>query len=73
MLIAGHAIQGASSGDIVMIVHIILADLVPLRSREYYLAIILAIYSLGLTLGPFIGALLYFFLYIKYNRETTVI
>lgn len=55
MLIAGRAVQGAGSGGVVMIVHIILADLVPLRSRGYYLAIILAVYGLGLTLGPFIG------------------
>lgn len=55
MLIAGRAVQGAGSGGVVMIVHIILADMVPLRERGYYLAIILTLYGLGLTLSPFIG------------------
>lgn len=96
MLIAGRAVQGAGSGGVVMIVHIILADMVPLRERGYYLAIILTLYGLGLTLGPFIGGamvdraswrwafyinlpcggaaliLLYFFLHVNYNKETTM-
>ena len=55
MLIIGRSVQGAGSGGVVMIVHIILADMVPLRVRGYYLAIILTFYGLGLTLGPFIG------------------
>ncbi|CAG8951936.1 hypothetical protein HYFRA_00005742 [Hymenoscyphus fraxineus] len=55
MLIAGRAVQGAGSGGVVMIVHVILADMVPLRQRGYYLAIIVTFYGLGLTLGPFIG------------------
>jgi len=34
---------------------IILSDLVPLRQRGNYMAVILAIYGIGTTLGPFIG------------------
>jgi MFS family permease len=34
---------------------IILADMVPLRQRGYYLAILLSVFGIGLALGPFIG------------------
>ncbi|KAI4863261.1 MFS general substrate transporter [Hypoxylon rubiginosum] len=55
MLIAGRAVQGAGSGGIIMIVEIVLGDMVPLRQRGNYLAVILAVYTVGMTLGPFIG------------------
>lgn len=38
-----------------MRIDIIISDLVPLRFRGNYVAIILLIYSIGSTLGPFIG------------------
>lgn len=34
---------------------IILADMVPLRLRGYYLGILLSVFGIGLALGPFIG------------------
>jgi MFS family permease len=34
---------------------IIISDLVPLRQRGNYTAVVLAIYGIGTTLGPFIG------------------
>ncbi|KAI3394645.1 hypothetical protein diail_2455 [Diaporthe ilicicola] len=55
MLIAGRGVQGAGSGGVVMIAHIILADLVPLRQRGYYIAILMAVYGVGLTIGPLLG------------------
>ncbi|KAI1104399.1 major facilitator superfamily domain-containing protein [Jackrogersella minutella] len=55
MLIAGRAVQGIGSGGITMAADIIVSDLVPLRQRGNYMAIILAIYGVGTTLGPFIG------------------
>ncbi|KAI1840133.1 hypothetical protein JX266_013676 [Neoarthrinium moseri] len=55
MLIAGRAIQGAGSGGIVLTVNIIVSDLVPLRNRGTYMAIILAIFGIGIAVGPFIG------------------
>ncbi|KAI1381463.1 major facilitator superfamily domain-containing protein [Hypoxylon crocopeplum] len=55
MLIAGRAVQGVGSGDLIMVVDIIISDLVPLRQRGNYIAVILAIYGVGTTLGPFIG------------------
>ncbi|RYO84482.1 hypothetical protein DL762_005655 [Monosporascus cannonballus] len=55
MLIAGRGVQGAGSGGIGMIVSIIIADLVPLRERGYYLAIIMILYTVGMTTGPIVG------------------
>ncbi|KAI1349117.1 major facilitator superfamily domain-containing protein [Xylaria sp. FL0043] len=54
-LIAGRAIQGAGSGGILMAYDTIVSDLVPLRYRGNYIAIILLIYTIGTTMGAFIG------------------
>ncbi|KAI0901181.1 MFS general substrate transporter [Annulohypoxylon nitens] len=58
MLIAGRAVQGAGSGGINMIIDVIISDLVPLRQRGNFIAIILAVYGIGTTLGPFIGGVI---------------
>lgn len=55
MLIAGRAIQGMGSGGINMIVDIIVSDMVPLRERGNYMAIVLTIYFIGTAIGPFVG------------------
>lgn len=55
MLIAGRAIQGMGSGGINMIVDIIVSDLVPLRERGNYMALVLVVYFVGTALGPYIG------------------
>ncbi|KAI1389185.1 MFS general substrate transporter [Hypoxylon trugodes] len=55
MLIAGRAVQGVGSGGINMIIDVIISDLVPLRQRGNYVAIILAVYGIGTTLGPWLG------------------
>ncbi|KAI0471294.1 major facilitator superfamily domain-containing protein [Xylaria cf. heliscus] len=55
MLIAGRTVQGIGSGGIIMVIDIIVSDLVPLRQRGNYMAVVLAIYGVGTTLGPFIG------------------
>ncbi|TGO60962.1 hypothetical protein BCON_0031g00400 [Botryotinia convoluta] len=57
MLIVGWAVQGMGSGEIIMIIasDIIVSDLVPLRQRGNYMAVVLAIYGIGVSLGPFIG------------------
>lgn len=57
-LIAGRAIQGIGSGGLNMIVDVIVSDLVPLRERGNFIAIILTIYSIGTTLGPFVGGII---------------
>ncbi|KUI67782.1 hypothetical protein VM1G_03182 [Cytospora mali] len=55
MMIAGRAIQGLGSGGITLLNDIIVSDLVPLRLRGNYIGVILSIYGVGTTLGPFIG------------------
>jgi MFS family permease len=58
MLIAGRTIQGMGSGGINMINDVIVSDLVPLRERGNYIALILYIYFVGTALGPFIGGVI---------------
>ncbi|KAG7038216.1 MFS general substrate transporter [Colletotrichum scovillei] len=58
MLIAGRAVQGMGSGGVNMIIDIIISDLVPLRDRGNYIAIILAIYGVGMAVGPFVGGII---------------
>ena len=55
MLIAGRGIQGVGSGGINMIIDIIVSDLVPLRERPNYMAMVLTVYSVGTSLGPWVG------------------
>ncbi|KAF2995170.1 hypothetical protein E8E14_002484 [Neopestalotiopsis sp. 37M] len=57
-LIAGRTVQGAGSGGIIQGYDTIISDLVPLRYRGNYIAIILLIYSMGTTFGALIGGLL---------------
>lgn len=38
-----------------MIVDVIISDLVPLRERGNFIAIILTVYTVGTGLGPFVG------------------
>lgn len=55
MLIAGRAVQGTGSGGIIMVSSIVLSDLVPLRQRGNFSAILMSIFGIGSALGPFIG------------------
>ncbi|KAF2767053.1 MFS general substrate transporter, partial [Teratosphaeria nubilosa] len=54
-LIAGRAVQGVGSGGINSVIEMIVSDLVPLRERGNYMAIVLTVYSVGTTLGPWVG------------------
>ena len=58
MLIVGRGIQGIGSGGLNMIVDVIVSDLVPLRERGNFIAIILTVYSIGTTIGPFVGGII---------------
>ncbi|KAK3319403.1 major facilitator superfamily domain-containing protein [Apodospora peruviana] len=58
MLPAGRAVQGAGSGGISMIETLIIADLVPLRDRGNFQAIIAMTYAIGMAAGPVIGGLI---------------
>ncbi|KAF2431627.1 MFS general substrate transporter [Tothia fuscella] len=55
MLIAGRAVQGIGGGGINLMIDLIVCDLVPLRERGNFMAIIFAIFAVGTSLGPFIG------------------
>ncbi|KIW78069.1 hypothetical protein Z517_07902 [Fonsecaea pedrosoi CBS 271.37] len=57
-LIAGRVIQGVGAGGISVLVEMIICDLVPLRQRGNYIAIIVGLISLGTALGPFFGGLI---------------
>ncbi|KAK4031534.1 hypothetical protein C8A01DRAFT_42020 [Parachaetomium inaequale] len=55
MLIAGRAVQGIGSGGIYIIIDVIVSDLVPLRIRGNYMAVILVVYTVGMAIGPWVG------------------
>ena len=59
MLIAGRAVQGMGSRGINMIVDIIVSGMVPLRERDKYMAILLTIYFIGTSLGPYVGGAIF--------------
>ncbi|KAI9766171.1 MAG: hypothetical protein M1840_006738 [Geoglossum simile] len=58
MLIAGRAVQGVGGGGIVMLSNLIISDIVPLRERGTYMAILFAAITVGNGAGPFIGGII---------------
>ncbi|KAM0414581.1 hypothetical protein ACHAPT_013576 [Fusarium lateritium] len=58
MLIAGRAIQGVGSGGVTMAADVIISDLVPLRYRGNYIAILLLVATIGFAVGPFLGGVI---------------
>ncbi|GAP90256.1 putative MFS general substrate transporter [Rosellinia necatrix] len=58
LLIAGRGIQGIGAGGIYVLIDIICCDLVPLRERGKYLAIVQAWGGVAAALGPVIGGTL---------------
>lgn len=57
-LIAGRAVQGVGSGGVSMIIDVIVSDLVPLRERGNYIAIVLSVYFVGMCIGPLVGGVI---------------
>jgi MFS family permease len=55
MLIAGRAVQGIGAGGIYIMIDVIVSDLVPLRLRGNYMAIILLVYTVSTAIGPWVG------------------
>lgn len=55
MLVAARLVQGLGGGGLFTMVDIITADLVPLRERMKYTAIIMTFFTLGSFLGPILG------------------
>ncbi|KAK3903165.1 general substrate transporter [Staphylotrichum tortipilum] len=58
MLIGGRVVQGLGGGGIALMINIILTDLIPLRERGKYMAIVQMVSAVGAALGPFLGGLL---------------
>ncbi|KAL8727611.1 MAG: hypothetical protein Q9166_005919 [cf. Caloplaca sp. 2 TL-2023] len=58
MLVAGRALQGIGAGGVNVLIEIVVCDLVPLRERGNYLAIIFGLIALGTALGPVFGGLI---------------
>ena len=50
--------QGLGGGGIALMINIVLTDLVPLRERGKYMAIVQMVSAVGAALGPFLGGLL---------------
>ncbi|KXJ85211.1 major facilitator superfamily domain-containing protein [Microdochium bolleyi] len=58
MLIAGRAVQGIGGGGINLCIELVVSDLVPLRERGNYMALLFAFFALGTAMGPFVGGIL---------------
>ncbi|KAL8837989.1 MAG: hypothetical protein Q9176_005337 [Flavoplaca citrina] len=58
MMIAGRALQGIGAGGVNVLIEIVVCDMVPLRERGNYLAIIFGLIALGTALGPVFGGLI---------------
>lgn len=54
-LLIGRVIQGIGGGGIITLAQIIYGDIVPLRQRPQYFALVLGAWALGSTIGPIIG------------------
>ncbi|KAH8423969.1 MDR family MFS transporter [Aspergillus melleus] len=55
MIIAGRAVQGIGGGGINTLVDIVICDLVPLRQRGKYVALMAAVWAVGTVIGPVLG------------------
>ncbi|KAJ2977771.1 hypothetical protein NUW58_g7706 [Xylaria curta] len=56
-LLIGRAIQGVGGGGIYTLGYIVVSDIIPLRQRPKYLALIIAGWALGTVVGPVTGGL----------------
>ncbi|KAI9376098.1 major facilitator superfamily domain-containing protein [Aspergillus egyptiacus] len=54
-IIAGRAIQGIGGGGINVLVDTVICDLVPLRQRGQYVALMASVWAVGTTIGPVLG------------------
>lgn len=54
-LFVGRVIQGIGGGGIITLAQIIYGDIVPLRQRPRYFALVLAAWAVGSLIGPIVG------------------
>lgn len=50
--------QGLGGGGIALMINIVITDLVPLRERGQYMAMVQMVSAVGAALGPFLGGIL---------------
>ncbi|RYP32758.1 hypothetical protein DL767_005049 [Monosporascus sp. MG133] len=55
LIITGRTIQGIGGGGINTLVDIVICDLVPLRQRGKYVALMAAVWAVGTVVGPVLG------------------
>ena len=58
MIIAGRVIQGIGGAGVSVLTEMIICDLVPLRERGTYMAILFGMVAIGTALGPLFGGLI---------------
>ncbi|KAI3396962.1 hypothetical protein diail_11362 [Diaporthe ilicicola] len=58
MLISGRVIQGFGASGLSVLVETVICDLVPLRERGSYMAMVFGMISVGTALGPLFGGLI---------------
>ncbi|MCJ1385149.1 hypothetical protein MMC17_008268 [Xylographa soralifera] len=57
-MLVGRSIQGAGAGGILALTEAIITDLIPLRERGNYFALISIVWALGSVAGPLVGGVL---------------
>lgn len=55
VMLTGRSIQGIGGGGIITLSQVIFCDIVPLRLRPKYFAIVLVAWSVGTIIGPVVG------------------
>lgn len=55
VLLVGRSVQGVGGGGVIVLAEILGTDMVPLRQRGLYMAIINAMWAVGSVSGPLIG------------------
>lgn len=58
LLLVGRVVQGIGGGGLVGLTTVIITDLVPLRERGHFYALISCVWALGSTAGPILGGAL---------------
>ncbi|KAF7502978.1 hypothetical protein GJ744_004765 [Endocarpon pusillum] len=57
VLLGGRCLQGIGGGGIITMGQVVFADVVPLRQRAKWFALVLVAWALGSVLGPLVGGL----------------
>lgn len=55
LMLVGRSIQGLGAGGIITLTDVLITDMVPLRYRGKYIALIGIVWSIGSVSGPILG------------------